>query len=167
MTMKACRGCGKTKPVSAFYPRKWHVSQYRHRCKECQRVTGKAWYRAHTEHVAARKKRWYETNKGRALENTKRWRETPSGRVSMIEARLRLRYGIGIEAYDALLRAQSGCCAICGKEPKGRRLAVDHDHSTKHVRGLLCGPCNRGIGYLSDSPERLRRAIAYLGSAEE
>src|SRR4051794_16889408 len=52
---------------------------------------------------------------------------------------LRLLYGITVEQYDELFEAQGGCCAICGGECKTRRkLAVDHNHNTGDVRGLLC-----------------------------
>ncbi len=58
--------------------------------------------------------------------------------------------------------AQNGVCAICSRPPGKRRLAVDHWHTTKAVRGLLCVQCNTAIGKLNDDPELLRRAIAYL-----
>lgn len=58
---------------------------------------------------------------------------------------------------------QGGVCAICGgTNPSGHRLAVDHDHETRRVRGLLCHACNAGIGKLRDSPDLLRKAIDYL-----
>lgn len=59
---------------------------------------------------------------------------------------------------------QQGKCAICGGDPKfpNRRLCVDHDHATGHFRGLLCGHCNTAIGLMKDSPEIMRKAIAYL-----
>lgn len=44
--------------------------------------------------------------------------------------------------YDALLELQGGGCAICGRPPTTRRLALDHDHRTMQVRGLLCFRCN-------------------------
>ena len=58
---------------------------------------------------------------------------------------LKRRYGITPEQYDKMLERQGGGCAVCGKAPKpgARRLAVDHDHSTKVVRGLLCFTCNK------------------------
>jgi hypothetical protein len=62
--------------------------------------------------------------------------------------------------------SQGGRCAICGKVPRSRRLAVDHDHKTGEVRGLLCASgdfgCNKGLGYFNDDPELLRRAYEYL-----
>lgn len=72
-------------------------------------------------------------------------------------------YGIQPEAYDRLYEAQGGRCAICATATgRTKRLAVDHDHVTGEVRGLLCGPCNRMIGRLRDSAAALARAADYL-----
>lgn len=73
-------------------------------------------------------------------------------------------YGISLADYRGLLSAQRGVCAICGQpDPTpGRRLAVDHDHQSGAVRGLLCGKCNKGIGLLGDSEEGLLKALAYV-----
>ncbi len=58
--------------------------------------------------------------------------------------RLQKKYGITVEQFDRMMKRQDGRCAICGREPKpGKRLAVDHDHKTHRVRGLLCFTCNR------------------------
>lgn len=76
---------------------------------------------------------------------------------------LKTRYGITIAQYDALAEAQGGGCALCGKAcTTGKRLAVDHDHATGRVRGLLCRKCNRGLGHFDDDPAALRRAADYL-----
>lgn len=54
-------------------------------------------------------------------------------------------YGITGADYEALLERQGGKCAICRARPKSKRLAVDHDHKTGEVRGLLCGRCNHDL----------------------
>lgn len=67
------------------------------------------------------------------------------------------------EEYERILISQQYVCAIC-KEPcsLGRELAVDHNHTTKQNRGLLCFRCNTGIGQLRESPALLQRAMDYL-----
>jgi hypothetical protein len=79
--------------------------------------------------------------------------------------KLRNTYGISPQDYDALLTAQSGCCAICGA-PKsngvGWQFHIDHNHITGTVRGLLCLKCNVGLGHFDDRVDLLERAIAYL-----
>lgn len=54
-------------------------------------------------------------------------------------------YGLTADQYDDLLRRQGGRCAICRAKPKSKRLAVDHDHKTGAVRGLLCSRCNHDL----------------------
>lgn len=54
-------------------------------------------------------------------------------------------YGITADDYDSLLAAQGGRCAICRAQPKSKRLAVDHDHKSGAVRGLLCSRCNHDL----------------------
>lgn len=80
-------------------------------------------------------------------------------------------YGITPEQYDALLEAQGGRCALCGRQPKGKRLAVDHRHSDGQVRGLLCAGemgCNVQVvggieAYAVDSPLAMAmRTTTYL-----
>jgi hypothetical protein len=74
------------------------------------------------------------------------------------------KYGITLEEYQKLWDDQNGVCAICGNpEPKeGYMLAVDHDHITGKIRGLLCSRCNTSIGKFEDSIEILQNAIKYL-----
>lgn len=72
-------------------------------------------------------------------------------------------YGLSPEQYAALLTLQGGRCAICRQRPRSKRLAVDHDHKTGAVRGLLCGRCNHdllGAGF--DSVDVLAAAVDYL-----
>lgn len=82
------------------------------------------------------------------------------------------RFGLTPDQYLEMLNAQGGVCAICeapesSTDAKGRikALAVDHDHATGAIRGLLCANCNKGIGNLGDSVETLIAAAAYLEAA--
>jgi len=76
------------------------------------------------------------------------------------------RFGLSLDAYQTLLQVQNGRCAICGRLPEEQRgrsvLSVDHDHVAGRVRGLLCNNCNRGLGLLGDTFERIEAACKYL-----
>lgn len=71
------------------------------------------------------------------------------------------KYGITYDQYLSMAVEQGGVCAICRRRTK-YALAVDHDHQTGRVRGLLCHGCNIGIGNLKESTEVIDRARAYL-----
>jgi hypothetical protein len=67
-----------------------------------------------------------------------------------------------------MLADQNNCCAICDSHVTlfKKQLAVDHNHETGEVRGLLCLACNGGIGKLKDSIPMLEKAIKYLKKYE-
>lgn len=77
-------------------------------------------------------------------------------------------YKISLEDYKQKLKEQGDCCAIC-KRPydasklfSEKALAVDHDHTTGQVRGLLCETCNRAVGMFNDDVRIFTNAIEYL-----
>jgi hypothetical protein len=79
------------------------------------------------------------------------------------------KYNMTQDDYDQMFLNQNGVCAICGKEETHRNrsgevgnLAVDHDHKSGKIRGLLCFSCNTGIGKFGDDPDRLQNAAKYL-----
>lgn len=73
------------------------------------------------------------------------------------------KYGITLADYNDILNAQNGRCAICLCKPRTKNLAVDHNHGTGEVRGLLCYRCNHGLlGHAHDSEEMLERALEYV-----
>lgn len=66
----------------------------------------------------------------------------------------------------SLLELQAGACAIC-HEPFGARTpAVDHDHETGRLRGLLCGRCNSAIAMLRGSAAIAARVVDCLQNAQ-
>lgn len=79
------------------------------------------------------------------------------------ERRVESVYGITPEQYREIFARQGGRCAICLSEPRTIRFAVDHDHKTGIVRGILCKRCNHDLlGGGHDSVQTLWNAIAYL-----
>lgn len=79
------------------------------------------------------------------------------------ESYLKRVYGLTLNQYDEMLMAQNGLCAICGgKERNDELLAIDHNHVTGEVRGLLCRLCNASLGGFGDDPNILAKAITYL-----
>ena len=132
------------KVIKEIKPGKWLVD-----CKECD----------DTHIVLSRniKRNW----KSRDCNNFKPYNW--SG-LDKWDAIIRRQYGISLEEYYKLIDYQNGGCAICGREqePDGRKLSIDHDHSTGKVRGVLCYACNKALGMFYDKPERLEKAAEYL-----
>lgn len=73
------------------------------------------------------------------------------------------KYGITTSTYNQLMAKQNGVCACCLKAPA---IAIDHDHETGQVRGVLCTRCNTGIGQLGDTLEGVIRAAQYLANID-
>jgi hypothetical protein len=86
------------------------------------------------------------------------------------KSRLKTTYGLTAGAYDAMVDAQGGKCASCGRPPsdedRGGRLAVDHDHRTGRVRGLLCVRCNTALGLLREDRDVITMLWKYLDAQE-
>ncbi|HET9062806.1 MAG TPA: endonuclease domain-containing protein [Candidatus Binatia bacterium] len=100
----------------------------------------------------------------RHIRDRERLREDPEryGRrlLSQRDWYLRRTFGIGHDQWEALNDAQDGRCAICGQPcQSGKRLAVDHDHATGSIRGLLCLKCNTFLGWYEAHSDRIH---AYL-----
>jgi hypothetical protein len=80
------------------------------------------------------------------------------------------KFGITLEEYQALFEAQNGVCKLCGEEETMRKnhseekrmLAVDHDHNTGVVRGLLCARCNVNLGHYEKIKDMIPGFQRYL-----
>jgi len=71
--------------------------------------------------------------------------------------------------YNNLLAWQRGRCYICQQLPRSKRLAVDHDHRTGEVRGLLCANdewgCNHTLARVLNDEGMARRLLEYVQKA--
>jgi hypothetical protein len=91
---------------------------------------------------------------------SQRWRKENPSRFKLSQQRRGLRkYGLTVEDFRRLSSEQGGHCLICTRITQ---LVVDHDHASGVVRGLVCGSCNCGMGFLQDNPTLLEIAAAYL-----
>ena len=111
---------------------------------------------------AAFRKKWNEENRDKMVAYRKEYFVRNANRIR--QAYLLRRFGITEEQYEELLNKQDGRCAVCLRHQSdfSRRMAVDHNHKTGEIRGLLCNFCNhRVVGKHNDS-ELLRRAADYL-----
>jgi len=146
--IKNCPCCKKDKPLAKKYfsPAPKRSNGFSSWCRDCQNLNSK---------------RWFKTS--------------PKARKTRKEANFR-KIGVDLdcEGYDNLAQSQENLCKICGKPEcvkanskykKHIDLAVDHNHNTKKIRGLLCQKCNRALGLFnvdSFGTLNLQMAIKYM-----
>lgn len=145
--MNKCSGCKIEKPELEFWKHRSHKDGLQDYCKVCWSAYGKG---------RKEKENEYRMKSGRG-QNRKRQDYLRSWAMKK-------RYGITIDQYNQKLIDQKGLCSICekGHSEVHNGLYVDHDHSSKQVRDLLCRECNSGIGFFSENPDLLVRASEYL-----
>ncbi len=137
--LKRCTKCGKEQPLENFRPRR-DCQRRQSWCNGCQSRYRVEWGKKNRERLSA------------TVRNGHRKR----------------RYGITPDEYARLLQDQLGVCAICRRSETRKHgaeicpLAVDHDHETGKVRGLLCHKCNVMLGCSGDRASILFEAAAYL-----
>jgi len=139
--MKTCTKCGKEKPSTEFSN---NVN-----CKDGLQQ----WCRACMSQGASEYIRTHKANDPEYLRKFK---------IRHMASARKCKYGLTPIQYDQMVEDQKGVCKICGKENKDvKALAVDHDHITGKVRGLLCRTCNTKLNVVEDI-EFNQKAFAYL-----
>jgi len=133
-TTKVCFTCKTEHPWTHEFFYRSNVRYLQNECKSCNKV---------------RRAKWWKS---------------AAGKLSSTNTKLQARFGITADQYNARLREQGGKCLVCSATSScmGHKLAVDHDHKTGTIRGLLCKSCNIAIGNMHDDPQRLRNAASYL-----
>lgn len=134
---KTCKTCNQTKEIELFVKSNQTKSGYRGICKACS-----------CEYYAKRRVEKYELV--RSYE-----------RKFHRARRLKYTYNITEKEISDLTEKQNNCCAICKTQTK---LVIDHCHANGHVRGLLCGYCNLGLGHFKDQISLLENAKEYLNN---
>ena len=145
--MKTCSSCKLDKEEHNFYKNSARVDGLSNQCKDCHSKSIKK-YRSRPETKRMNRERAAKKYKYRQRE---RW--------------LMNKYGISVIDYCIILANQKGTCAACGitVDDYGRRFAVDHDHDTGDVRGLLCAGCNLRLGFIESKEVDFS---SYLGAGD-
>lgn len=127
-----------------MYQREYHQRWYlKNRAKKL--AQNRAWALAHPAQCRRIANAWYARNKPAPKPRIILGRKVTWRRKSWRRA------GINPEQAEAALRAFSGRCGICGADQPARRRrdwAVDHDHQTGKIRGILCHGCNMKLGWV-------------------
>lgn len=138
--VKICTMCKEEKPLSEYRSRGGSLSHLlKSRCNLCPFKEHKSWTQQNEDKV-------------REYRAKDKW---------CLEKRCK-RHGITVEEFWVMYEEQDGTCPICDSAIEAEASAIDHNHDTGEVRGILCKNCNRAIGLLGDSPETMARAEAYL-----
>lgn len=162
LSTKICRKCSLELPPSDFFL-KQDAKDGRHPyCKSCCRQGNAAYWQENKERLAEHNRQYGADNREAICKNKKEYYQ--ANKRAARDWALKKRFGITLDEYEALLDKQGGCCAICGGGPgaKGKSYAVDHDHPTGKIRGILCSKCNRGLGYAGESLQIFGRIVEYL-----
>ena len=152
--------------------------------KEKQHATQKRWRDKNKGKIVKSSKKHYAKNKEKVLAKGKLYRINHPERIKELAKAKYIRdrdkgyyksdsyrnnyfkrnYGITVEDYNSILIEQDYKCKICRKKEyiEGKCLAVDHNHKTNKVRGLLCTKCNTAIGLFGEQVSILRKAIKHL-----
>ena len=99
----------------------------------------------------------------------KQYRQSTMGKLILSKAHLKHNFGISIEEYNKMLVSQEHKCLGC-KRLEGefkRKFAVDHDHKTNKIRGLLCIHCNIILGHAKDCEDTLLNLVNHLRKSRE
>lgn len=162
---KTCSQCKEEKSTWDFHLRSRSNDGLAAECKDCTKETKRKYRDKPGVRKKIRKYRALPENKAKQTALNKKAWAAPEKRDMHKEASWKF-HGINMtmDIYNQMFAEQHGCCAICGTHQTElkRKLAVDHDHETGEIRGLLCGKCNVALGGCGDNLESVMRFVEYL-----
>lgn len=189
---KICSICKLEKEILSFSKNKNFKDGYLSRCKECDKIYiqkykdkpykknlgySKKYYwenkhkrdkvklaKQSREYVAKNRKQvninkmnWVKRHpdRSRAVKLARYWKDIPNHER--------------VKKLQAMYEEQEYRCKICKihQDDNKKTLCIDHCHTTKKVRGLLCDRCNHGIGHFKDNIDLMLEAIDYLKKSRE
>ncbi len=156
---KDCVTCGVPRDEETEYysdgnPRKDGSKKKRKDCVYCCRERRKKYFRNPEKRakINRRRRKDYSEDEGYRKDQNRKHA-------------LKALYGLTVEQYDDMRKAQDYKCAVCNiseKEAVRGKLYVDHSHKTGQIRGLLCAKCNSAIGLFKEDIAAMERARDFL-----
>jgi hypothetical protein len=132
--------------------------------REKMRIRARELYRLNHAHRIAKQREKRAKNREAINANMRKYQR--ANRDKFYEYNAANRFGVKRAEIQAI-RSTSAVCEICGDPPEAkRRLAIDHNHQTGKLRGMLCHTCNLGLGAFKDDVLRIHKAAMYLASRE-
>ena len=132
---KFCCNCEKEYPRTSeyFYRNKKSKDRLSYRCKNCADEYSEEWKRKNRE-------KFLNFHRSRNLKEN---------------------FNISIDDWQEIFQKQNGRCAICDRHQSefNIRFAVDHNHKTGAVRGLLCMSCNRNLGWFEKNKNKAEKYV--------
>jgi DNA-directed RNA polymerase subunit RPC12/RpoP len=115
---------------------KLYAEKNREQLKEQQKTYRAKRIEDNPNHYKEQYKKYEETHK--------QWRKKNRHLVSEKQWKSRGIVDMSYEKFLCELDKQDYKCIVCNKELTNPQ--VDHDHNTGKYRGILCVPCNNGLG---------------------
>lgn len=178
---KVCRICNIKKLVTEFHKAHVNTGGYKNVCKKCIKIQAAKYYIDNKSRIDTHQKVYISKNrekilnyqkkyhvKNREIDNLKHreWhmknkKVNPSYDINKT---LKQKYGITLEQKNKMIIDQNGLCGCCGK-PLGiisRNICVDHDHSFKYIRKILCNSCNCALGFVKEDINIALKLVEYI-----
>ena len=175
---KRCPDCQRLRPISDFGANRSRPDGLQFYCRSCVSTRGATAYRRIRERNGKSVRERVDVPAGhkfcpgcRLIKPHAEWHRNSSSRDGFTAYckhcrkakgradHLKRTFGLTPNELAELIASQDGLCAICrSRLPRH----VDHDHHTGALRGVLCGPCNMGLGQFRDDPALLGAAATYL-----
>lgn len=127
--MKTCTKCNCSAIDADFFQDRQKKDGLSSSCKQCHA-------------------KYYKTDAVKQRQH--RWRTSGAGKKWTTGYNLKRCFGLTSDDYARMLASQDGVCAICGGVNPNNALAVDHNHITGKIRGLLCITCNFRVGLIEN-----------------
>lgn len=131
-----------------------YMRMYKEKNKDRMKELNKNWYKKKIEENPNYYKERYDPEKA------SEYREKNKEIISEKQWKKAGIINFSYSKYLVEIANQSNRCKICDREMNLPQ--VDHDHKTGEYRGLLCVPCNNGLGIYELNKEKYEKYLEKL-----